>query len=686
MSKMLEAALHYAQTYGIPVMPLRPHDKVPILKDWVHNASTDPEQIRRWWTERPSCNIGGVMGEYVCLDFDVDENGLYDSRDFLVEWERDHGKLPETATATTGRGGMHLFYKVDRDISKSENGELHIDIRGLGSQAMLAPSIHPNGNEVFWDLDPDDVGIAQADENVYALIDAVRPAKSKKEHAPVTVPTNKIQEGEGRNKFLYEQGCSARAKGADDEVIKAWLETLNDAKCKPPVDRYELNKIIGSVCSKPIGLSEEVKAAKRGRPRKFEHNKVAQKLIEEYGACLIDNTTPAIRTKDGSYSMGWDAFDSVIIDLHDDCTESNRREVKAYVKAKAESKRQSPAHLVAFTNGVLDVRSMTFRGWNDDDVIANVIPHRWNPDAASPELDRMIDRMACGDVATQMNLTEFIGVCMMRSVKQCPFFPVLIGEGSNGKSTYIGLLKDVVGPDNISGLQPKDIAQKFLGSHIVGKTANLGDDIASGYLDDRDCSIIKSVATGDIMFTDVKGGKGYYFEPYCTMVFSCNQFPRLADTTPGFMRRLFPIEFNAIFSREDEDYDPLIGEKMRQEETLEYACVIGIEGLRRVIAQNGPTPNTMSEAMKSSIASEGNTALQWFHDESIAAEYLIGMTKEEAYREYVDWCERNGYARTAMGAGTLAAQIGTYYRLKCAGIDHRDMPTGRKTVRVFERK
>jgi putative DNA primase/helicase len=168
------------------------------------------------------------------------------------------------------------------------------------------------------------------------------------------------------------------------------------------------------------------------------------------------------------------------------------------------------------------------------------------------------------------------------------------------------------------------------------------------------------------------------------MVFSCNQFPRLADTTPGFMRRLFPVEFNAVFSASDPDYDPMIGEKLREEETLEYACAIGVEGLRRVIEQHQPTPNEMSESMKSEIAREGNTGLQWFNDDNITADHLIGMTKEEAYREYVAWCERNGYSRTALGSGALSAQIGTYFRLKCTKSAHREYANGRKTVRVYE--
>ena len=694
MSEFLDAALSYA-AHGWRVFPLRPCSKEPATAHGFKDATTDAETIRAWWEKEPNDNVAIATGGGLCvIDIDDKPNALVQGSDSLREWEIEHGDLTPTVTAITGSGGTHYFYDVGAAyIPCSASAKIAIDIRCDGGYVVAPPSIHPNGNRYVWDISPDDMDVCKVGAVEKACIQWIHDSASGSNgKRDTSIPSNPIREGEGRNNWLYAQGASARGKGADDDTVRIFLEALNVKKCAPPLPAHELNRTIESVCKLPVGMSDEAKETvakaekkKSGKPRKFQHNKVAKTLIDDYGACLIDGETPAL-CKDGRYRVGWEMFDSLIIDMHDDCTMTNRREVKAYIQAKAPIKRQSSPYLIAFENGVLDVRTLELRDWRKDDIIPNVIPHNWNPNAKSATLDRVIEKMACGDIATMFNLSEFIGVCMIRSAKLCPFFPVLIGVGSNGKSTYIELLKEVIGMENISGLQPKEIAAHFLASHIVGKTANLGDDISSGYLDDKDCAVIKSIATGDLMFTDVKGGKGFHFQPYCTMVFSCNQFPRLADTTPGFMRRLFPIEFNAVFSASDPDYDPMIGEKLREEETLEYACVIGVEGLRRILENNCPTPNEMSETMKSEIAREGNTGLQWFNDDGITAEHLIGMTKEEAHKEYLGWCERNGYTRTAMGSGAISALIGTYYRLKCTKIDHRDYVEGRKTVKVYELK
>jgi len=671
LNKMQQAArdLH---ALGFKTLPIKPGTKEPATRHGVKDATSDDAATDAFYETNQDYGIAIAGDGFLIFDFDV-KDGV-DGRDQLTGW-----KLPDTMSQTTPSGGYHLIYRADREIRPSVNQEIAVDVRGWHSYVVCDPT----PGYCF----EDDTAPTLANDAVYAFLEHVRPKRAKESTKPKGGKSSAVCEG-GRNDYLFRAGSSLRSdeKNTDDLII-AYLQALNKANCQPPLDDAELNKLINSVLSLPVGLSDEAKELQQqkkhpGRTKKFEHNTIAKRLITEYGACLLDGETPAIR-ENGRYRMGWDAFDSVIIDIADDCTVNNRREVKSYIQAKAAHKRQSSPYLIAFKNGVLDVRTLEFRDWREDDVIANVIPHNWNPQAAGNVLDNVLWKMANGDMATFLNLSEFIGVCMVRSAKLCPFFPVLIGVGSNGKSTYIELLKNVIGDENISGLQPKEIAARFMGSHIVGKTANLGDDIASGYLDDRDCAVIKSIATGDLMFTDVKGGKGFHYQPYCTMVFSCNQFPRLADTTPGFMRRLFPIEFNAVFSSNDADYDPMIGEKLREETVLEYACLIGVEGLRRVLEQNRPTPNELSESMKGEIAREGNTAMQWFHDDNITADGLRGMTKEEVYEKYLNWCERNGYKRTALGSGALVAQIGTYYRVRLAKVTHREFSDGRKTVRVF---
>ena len=48
-----EAALRYAEL-GYPVFPCVSGDKTPLTTHGYKDASTDPDQIDRWWTQKPS--------------------------------------------------------------------------------------------------------------------------------------------------------------------------------------------------------------------------------------------------------------------------------------------------------------------------------------------------------------------------------------------------------------------------------------------------------------------------------------------------------------------------------------------------------------------------------------------------------------------------------------------------------
>lgn len=689
---MVDAALEYATEHGIAVHPLRPKAKEPASTNGFKDATTDAKEIEDTWSQRPDMNIGGAMGAtsggLVVFDLDVDPAKGVDGVERMLDWEAEHGKLPETATAITGRGGMHLFYRFDHEVRPSVDEERGVDVRGDGSYVMLAPSVHPNGNMVRWDLPPEEVGFADATPLVEEFLEWARPesfgsmAKKVDMNAPVKTG--------GRNNALFKKLCSARSAGSDDDVMRAFAITLN-SMLEEPLGEDEVEKTLASVLRYPPGnkdIEKQIKAEEKARaegkpapqPRpRFKHNVFARRLMDERGACFIDGM-PAVRDG-GRYRTGWNAVDAAIIDMKDDATKANQSEVHHYLTVKAPRISQSRPTLIGFENGVLDVEAMELREYRDDDVIPNVIPHKWNPWARSAEVDSTFRKLSCGDPGLEMNLAEVIGLCMYRNSRHYPYCPVLLGRGSNGKSTYISMLRSVVGDENMAAMQPREIGQRFQAAHLVGKLANLGDDISNDYIDGDGCAVIKKVATGDVLYTDVKGGEGFTFTPYATMVFSANKFPRLGDNSDGMMRRLFPVSFKARFSKEDPDFDPRIADKLAAEEAVEYLCAIGVEGLRRVIKNGAMTANYDSERMAHDIKVDNDTVLQWAESEDVKAESVLGKTNQDAYEGYRNWCSLNGCQ--PVSSRKFASELGDVLGVALNVIDHVTSCGKRKTVKRY---
>lgn len=149
MNQMLQAALQYAEI-GWHVFPIVPGRKEPMTKNGVLDASCELEQIKLWWGDNPTANIGLACGEksgvyVVDVDFDIDKN-----IDGFVALDKLTDRWPDTVTQYTPRGGRHYFFQTKDPPRNKNNFKEGIDIRGEGYYVLLAPSVHPNGKMYQW--------------------------------------------------------------------------------------------------------------------------------------------------------------------------------------------------------------------------------------------------------------------------------------------------------------------------------------------------------------------------------------------------------------------------------------------------------------------------------------------------------------------------------------------------------
>lgn len=165
---MLDAALDYA-AHGWRVFPCR--RKVPLTEHGVHDATTDAEQIRAWWTQWPDANIGiACGGGLVVLDVDPRHGGDASLR----ELEHEHGEII-TLTARTGGGGLHLYLRGE--LPQRVGFRRGLDLKASGGYVVAPPSRHESGRRYAW-IAPGD--LPQTPEPVPAwlarIIDPPRPA------------------------------------------------------------------------------------------------------------------------------------------------------------------------------------------------------------------------------------------------------------------------------------------------------------------------------------------------------------------------------------------------------------------------------------------------------------------------------------------------------------------------------
>ena len=228
---MLHAALAYAER-GWAVLPLQPLGKKPINEMGSRGATTDPAQIRRWWTESPNANVGIATGSASGITvLDVDRKNGKNGETSLKGLLNGHDVLA-TLEARTPSGGRHLIFAgVDVRNSASALGE-GLDVRGEGGYIVAPPSITATGR-YEWTND--------------APVAAMPPWLAMPSKT-VCVDFSPTSIGQGvRNTHLASLAGTMRARGMSRASIEVALLRENDERCDPPLSRTEVRKIAKSI-------------------------------------------------------------------------------------------------------------------------------------------------------------------------------------------------------------------------------------------------------------------------------------------------------------------------------------------------------------------------------------------------------------------------------------------------------
>lgn len=215
----LEHALAWAEA-GFYCFPCKPGAKKPITPNGVHDATTDPNQIREWWTANPDANIAVAPARSGCYAVDVDPPlGLASLETLITE----HGALPATLAVRTPRGGLHYWFQGDCPSSVQKLGP-KLDTRGRGGYVLVPPSI-VNGAAYETIVDAE---IAEGPAWIPALLATANetPAASA-DGFQLDLDENKERAVALLRSYVDAGRVAAEGFGGDDLTYKIACEVLN---------------------------------------------------------------------------------------------------------------------------------------------------------------------------------------------------------------------------------------------------------------------------------------------------------------------------------------------------------------------------------------------------------------------------------------------------------------------------
>jgi putative DNA primase/helicase len=277
----------------------------------------------------------------------------------------------------------------------------------------------------------------------------------------------------------------------------------------------------------------------------------------------------------------------------------------------------------------------------------------------------MLNRVFLGDREVINLFEEMLGAVLIKHNRYQKAF-LFTGKGSNGKSTILDLIKTFLGLNNYATSSLEEVTGRFNRVLLEHKYANIGDDIDNVTI--KDTGTLKKMIAGNAIAVENKGEKGYSTELYATHIYSANEIPRSFDKTDGFYRRWMIIPFNAKFSVTDEDYDPMIVDKITTPTALSYLLNIAIRGAQRLIRVGHFTePQSVKEALEA-YKTDNSTVYSWIEDKELTLDYFLDTPRDVTYSEFADWCRVSGI-KSSMITGKK-----TYFKEVAAKFDFEDKP------------
>lgn len=459
----------------------------------------------------------------------------------------------------------------------------------------------------------------------------------------VSAPSGKFAfkemgDGSGRNQELFNYIVYLQTKGFNREEIRQTIEVINEYVLAESLPDSEIATICRDEAFKPDDVIEEqIKQAEKRSG--FDHISVAEEIISEHRLIKYNGT---IYEYLDNYYQPAEFLRKYVRETYRGAKNNQVNEVVSYIGDMRELRRGSikvNPYILNLQNTRLDIRSGKCLEFEPDIIEFGRIPVVYDPSAYCADLDKMLNRVFLGDREVINLFEEMLGAVLLKHNRYQKAF-LFCGKGSNGKSTILDLIKTFLGSTNYSTLSLEEVTGRFNRVLLEHKSANIGDDIDNVTI--KDTGTLKKMIAGNSIMVESKGDMGYTADLYATHIYSANEIPRSFDKTDGFYRRWLIIPFNAKFSADDEDYDPMIGDKITAPTALSYLLNIGIRGAQRLIKRGHFTePQSVKDALEAYKA-DNSTVLSWIEDKELTEDSFLDRPRDVLYSEFSDWCKVSG--------------------------------------------
>jgi len=290
-------------------------------------------------------------------------------------------------------------------------------------------------------------------------------------------------------------------------------------------------------------------------------------------------------------------------------------------------------------NGTVDLKTGTLHPHDRNQLLSIISPVKFEPSAKCPEWLKFLEKVMQGDQELVSFLQRLAGYVLSGSTSEQAFI-VNFGEGQNGKSTYLDVIKRVMGgyadttafstfSEKKGGGIPNDIAALHKARMIIASEGERTSKLAEAQ--------IKAITGNETINARFLHKEWFSFRPKFTLFLQSNHRPVISGTDRGLWRRVRMIGWNYTFPDSEVDKNWADKEVVAEGEGILAWIIRGALEYQKIgLAE--------PEAVKAAIAQyrDGEDVLgRWIREECT----LVPNHQAPSgglYSVYKNWCGSTG--------------------------------------------
>ena len=496
---------------------------------------------------------------------------------------------------------------------------------------------------------------------------------------PLAVNDGSIPES-SRNNTLTSLAGTMRHRGMSEAAINAALQAENIAHCMPPLDPSEVNAIAASImryaAADPDKLLKSL--TDTGNAARFAARyKDRVRFVHGRGWVIWDD----LRWQHDATGQIMELAKELAHTIHNEGVGTNQDDVRKGVAKHAKASLQAgklnamldlaesepmlaaqplqlDVHdlLLGVANGVVHLKTGELQPPRREDMLTLHSTVSFDAAAQCPLFLAFIDQVTGGDIELANFLQRVVGYSLTGlTSEQCLFF--LYGNGLNGKSTFLNVVKAVLGSD-LAKQTPTEtlMVKRPSATNDIARLQNvrvvIANEVEDGSLLAE--SLVKNMTGGEAMTAKFHYAEYFEFIPKFKLFIAGNHKPTIRGRDNGIWRRIRLVPF--VVTITPAQRDPKLQEKLFTE--LPGILNWAIQGCLDWQKRGLQAPKVVTDAV-SNYRAEMDVIGQWMGEHCAVAANLESKAGE-AYQSYKRWAEQNGYKPLA--AGTFGRDLGDRFR------------------------